>query len=113
PPPERGRHRRPPAAVLSAENADAEHRLCRAASRVGVYKCDLGPPTRLPSLRSAVDLPLSGGGTSPRGPAALSPQRPLSRRLCCARASLGLTKCSRWIASRRRVARPRRVNSSP
>src|SRR5262249_27680247 len=34
---------RPSAAVLSAKNADAEHRLCREASRVGV-KCAISDP---------------------------------------------------------------------
>lgn len=33
PPPERGRQRRPSAAVLSDKNADAEHRLCCEAVR--------------------------------------------------------------------------------
>src|SRR5438105_875119 len=36
PPPERGRQRRPSAAVISAKDADATHRLWSAASQAGV-----------------------------------------------------------------------------
>jgi 2-octaprenyl-6-methoxyphenol hydroxylase len=79
PPPERGRHRRPSAAVLEEKNADAEHRLWSAASRVGVSARTDPSPDRLrrhsrceasASSRTAAEgrlcPPLSGEGAGVR-----------------------------------------------
>src|SRR6266849_4235275 len=65
PPPERGRHRRPSAAVLSAKNADAEHRLWSAASRVGVGAGDATLP--LPGSPSAIRPAPKGEGEKGAG----------------------------------------------
>src|SRR5207247_8150797 len=61
PPPERGGHRRPSAAVFHAKNADAQHRLCAEGDqvRVPLTLSKGGPP---PHRRAGHPPPPGGGG---------------------------------------------------